>query len=273
MAELIIEAGRAESQYWRDVWRYRELFYVLAWRDIAVKYKQTVIGILWALIQPFVNTVILTFIFHRVAGLNSGGTAPYMLYVFVAAMPWQFFTGSLGGASQSVLGNANLISKIYFPRLIIPAGAVVTALADLAISFLLLIGMMAFYHFWPSWRMLLLPIFVLLAFGAALGPGLFLTALTVKYRDFRFIVPFIMQIGYFLSPVAYPSSKVPAPWRELYSLNPMVSVIDGFRWSILGAQYPLDPRTFILSVNMIVFLTLLGVWYFRRTERSFADMV
>jgi lipopolysaccharide transport system permease protein len=273
MAELIIEAGHAEGQYWRDIWAYRELFYVLAWRDITVRYKQTAIGILWALLQPFLNTVIMTFIFHRVAGVNAGGTAPYTLFVFAAAMPWQFFSTSLGGASQSVLGNAHLISKIYFPRLIIPAGAVVTALADLAISFLLLFGMMAFYWYAPTWRICLLPAFVLLAFGAALGPGLFLTALTVKYRDFRYIVPFAMQLGFFVTPVAYPSAKVPPHWRELYSLNPMVGVIDGFRWSILGPQYPLDPHSFILSINMTIFFMLLGIWYFRRTERSFADVI
>jgi lipopolysaccharide transport system permease protein len=273
MAELIIEAGRAESQYWRDIWAYRELFYVLAWRDLAVRYKQTVIGVLWALLQPLLTTVIMTFIFHRVAGVNAGGTAPYFLYVFAASLPWQFFSTSLSGASQSVLGNANLISKIYFPRLIIPAGSVVTALADFGISFVLLLGMMDFYWFAPTWRIFILPVFVVLAFGASLGPGLYLTALTVKYRDFRYIVPFMMQLGFFITPVAYPSSHVPPQWRELYALNPMVAVIDGFRWSILGPEYPIDPRMFVLSVSVNVFLMFLGVWYFRRTERSFADVI
>jgi lipopolysaccharide transport system permease protein len=273
MSELIIEAGRTEGQYWRDVWGYRELFYVLAWRDIAVRYKQTSIGILWALIQPFLNSVVMTFIFEYVAKVQPVGKVPYLLMVFVATMPWQFFSTSLSGATQSVLSNAGLISKIYFPRLIIPAGAVVTALADLGVAFILLLGIMAYYWYWPTWRMLFLPLFVLLGFGAALGPGLFLTALTVKYRDFRIIVPFVVQLGYFLTPVAYPTSRVPEKWLALYSLNPMVAVIDGFRWSILGGDFALRPATFVLSLSMTIFFMLLGVWYFRKTERSFADVI
>jgi len=273
MSELIIEAGRTERQYWRDLWRYRELFYVLAWRDITVRYKQTAIGILWALIQPLLATIILTVTFEYFAKMHSVGTAPYPILVLAAAMPWQFFTASLGGASQSVLGNANLISKIYFPRLIIPSGAVVTALADFLISFVLLFGMMALFHFWPTWRMLLLPFFVFLAFLTALGPGLLLTALTVKYRDFRYILPFIIQIGFLASPIGYASSAVPEKYRLLYSLNPMVGVIDGFRWSILGGQSHLDLRSFAFSIIITLVLMVLGIWYFRRTERSFADVI
>ena len=276
MAELIIEAGRTEGQYWRDLWGYRELFYVLAWRDITVRYKQTAIGVLWAIIQPLLNAVIMTFIFHRVAGVKTVGDAPYILVVYAATMPWQFFSTSLGGSSNSVLSNAQLISKIYFPRLIIPASAVVTALADLAVSIVLLLGMMFFYWYLPTWRMCFLPLFVLLAFCVALGPGLLLTALTVKYRDFRHIVPFVIQLGLFASPVGYPSSKVQENYPELYTLyclNPMVGVIDGFRWCILGGQSPLDPRSLVLSMNMTVLLLLVGIWYFRRTERGFADVI
>ena len=273
MPELIIEAGRSEGQYWRDLWSYRELFYVLAWRDIAVRYKQTVIGILWALLQPLLTTLILTVIFQYFAHLHSVGTAPYPILVLAGAMPWYFFTNSLGGATQSVINNANLISKIYFPRLIIPAGAVVTAFADLMFSFVVLFGMMAWYRFVPSWHLVALPVFVALGLIAAMGPGLLFTALTVKYRDVRYIIPFVIQIGYLASPVGYASSIVPAPWRGLYSLNPLVAVIDGFRWSILGREAPLDFRTFSVSCVMNVALLLLGVWYFRRIERSFADVI
>lgn len=273
MAELLIEAGRAEGQYWRDLWRYRELFYVLAWRDITVRYKQTAIGVMWALLQPLANTIILTVIFQHFAHLKSDGSAPYALMVFAASIPWQFFTSSLGGASQSVLSNTNLISKVYFPRLIIPAGAVVTALADLMISLLLLVGMMLWYHYWPTWHMLFLPVFVLLGFGAALGPGLLFTALTVQYRDFRYITPFIIQIGALISPVGYSSSVVPENYRLLYSLNPMVGVIDGFRWCILGGNAHIDPLNFGASVIMTFFFMFIGIRFFRRTEKSFADVI
>ncbi len=277
MSELIIEAGRSEGQYWRDLWRYRELFYVLAWRDVTVRYKQTSIGVIWALLVPLVNTVLQTFIFRKLAHMNSVGNAPYALMVFAGTMPWLFFSGSLSGAMQSVTQNTNLISKIYFPRLIIPAGAVVTALADLGIQFFLLAGMMAFFHVWPTWHLLFLPFFVLLAFGAALGPGLFLTSLIVKYRDFRFVIGFLMQVGAYITPVGYASSAIRDRFGELglaiYSLNPMVGVIDGFRWAILGADAPLDPLPFLISVTTTAAFMFFGIWYFRRMERSFADII
>ena len=282
VSELVIEAGRSESQYWRDLWRYRELFYVLAWRDITVRYKQTAVGVLWALLQPLINTVLLTFVFQYLAGMKSPGTEPYPLLVFAASMPWQFFTSSLGGASQSVVGNANLISKVYFPRLIVPASAVVTAMADLAISFLLVIGMMAWFRHWPNWHVIFLPFFILLGFCAALGPGLLFTALTVKYRDFRFITPFIIQVGALASPVGYSISQMldrAKHWHlsfdvmALYCLNPMVSVIEGFRWCLLGGPMTLDLPDFLLSGAMTIFFMLLGIWFFRRTEKSFADVI
>ena len=281
MAALIIEAGRTESQYWRDLWRYRELFYVLAWRDITVRYKQTAIGVLWALVVPFINSVLLTLVFNRMANLPSIGNAPYFLVVFAAQMPWQFFSNALGGSSQSILGNAGLISKIYFPRLIVPAGAVVTALADLLISFLLLFGFMLWYRYEPTWHLLLLPCFVALAFGTALGPGLLFTALTVKYRDFRYIIPFVLQIGTFISPVgfstaAFTHSKLALQYpilKTVYALNPMVGVIDGFRWSILGNQAPLNPQNLIMSTATAIVFMFVGIWFFRRIERSFADVI
>lgn len=276
MAELIIEAGRTEGQYWRDLWSYRELFYVLAWRDIMVRYKQTAIGVLWAVIQPFLNALIMTFVFHRVAGVQSVGLAPYILVAYAGTMPWQFFNTALAGSSNSVLSNAQLISKIYFPRLIIPASTVVTAMADLVVAIGLLLAMMLFYWYLPTWRILFLPAFVILLFAVTLGPGLLLTALTVKYRDFRHIVPFVVQLGFFVSPVAYPSTVVHAKYATLYPfycLNPMVGVMDGFRWCILGSSSPIDWRSQFLSVIGTIFLLLLGIWYFRRTERSFADVI
>jgi len=273
MSQLIIEAGRSESQYWRDLWRYRELFYVLAWRDIAVRYRQTVIGVTWALLQPLLNSIVLTVIFYKIAGMSSIPGVPSFLLVYVGNMPWQFFTGSLTGASQSVVANAQLISKVYFPRLIIPAGASVTALADFAISFFLLLAIMAWYHFWPTWRMLLLPMWVLVAFAASLGPGLLITALNVRYRDFRFVIPFIVQIGYFVSPVGYLTTKVPEQWRLLYSLNPMVGVIDGFRWSILGDKAHLYWPGLFTSLGVTGLLMWFGIRYFRHLERSFADTI
>jgi len=273
MPELILEAGRTGQQYWRDLWRYRELFYVLAWRDFSVRYKQTSIGILWAFLQPFLTSVVFTLLFGRLNHLDAFQGAPYFLVVFAAMMPWQFFANSLSGASQCLINNANLISKVYFPRLIVPASAIVTYLADLFITFLLLAGVMIWYQFLPSWRLLFLPGFVLIAFASALGPGLFLTALTVQYRDFRYVVPFIVQIGFFISPVGYSTSRIPEAWRLVYSLNPMVGAIDGFRWSILGGESVIYWPGFFLSLVVAAIILWLGISYFRRMERSFADVI
>ena len=272
LSRLIIEAGHTEKHYWADLWRYRELFYILAWRDIAVRYKQTVVGVLWALIQPLLTMAIFVIVFGRLAKLPSEGGAPYPLMVFAAMLPWQFFAASLSGSSQSLVGNANLISKVYFPRMIIPAGAVVTAFVDFLVSFAILVVMMIWYQFWPTWRILALPGFVALAFLAALGPGLLLTALTVKYRDFRIVIPFIVQIGLYISPVGFSSSVIPDKWRLLYSLNPMVGVIDGFRWAILGNATLYLPG-FLLSLAVTALLVLTGILYFRKTERTFADVI
>ena len=272
MARLIIEPGRTERQYWSDLWRYRELFYVLAWRDISVRYKQTAIGVLWALIQPLVTMIILTVIFSKLAKMPSQGV-PYPLLVFAGLLPWQFFASSLTGASQSLVSNSNLISKVYFPRLIIPASALVTALADFLIAFSLMVATMAWYHYWPPWRIVLLPLFVGAALVTALGPGLLFTALNARFRDFRYIVPFIVQFGAYLSPVGFSSSIIPEKWRLLYALNPMVGVIDGFRWCLLGRANQIDPDGFILSLAVTAFLLALGIWYFRKTERTFADVI
>jgi lipopolysaccharide transport system permease protein len=275
--DLWLEAGRTEKHYWLDLWRYRELFAILAWRDVAIRYKQTVAGAAWAIIQPFLSMVIMTVIFGKVAGLPSEGAAPYAIMVFAAMLPWQFFSNSLSTSSQSLVGNANLISKIYFPRMIIPASAVVVACIDFLVSFVILIGMMVWYQFAPTWRMLVLPFLVGIAFFAALGPGLIITALNVKYRDFRFVIPFFVQFGMYVTPVAYSSSVILKKFGYtvfmLYSLNPMVGVIDGFRWAIIGGKSNVYLPSFILSMLIAAVCLLLGVLYFRKTERTFADII
>ena len=271
-AELVIEAGRAESQYWKDLWRYRELFYFLAWRDILVRYKQTMIGIAWALIRPFLTMIVFTFLFGKLAKLPSHG-APYPILVFAAMLPWQFFANALSECSNSLITNANLISKVYFPRLIVPASAVIVSFVDFMISGIILLALMAWYNFVPSWRILTLPVFILIGFAAVMGGGLCLSALNVKYRDFRYIVPFIVQFGLYISPVGFSSSVVPEQWRLLYSLNPMVGVIDGFRWAILGREAKLYWPGFMLSVGLVTLLLGIGIRYFRKMERSFADVI
>lgn len=275
--EIVIEAGKTEKQYWRDLWRYRELFYVLSWRDIAVRYKQTVIGVAWAIIQPLLSMVVMTVVFGKVAGLPSEGNAPYAIMVFAAMLPWMFFSTSLSAASQSLVGNANLISKIYFPRMIVPASAVITSFVDFLVAFGMLLVLMLIYQFPPGWAMLTLPAFIVVAFLTAMGPGLLITALNVKYRDFRYVIPFIVQFGMYVSPVAYSSSLIRDKFGEtaflLYSLNPMVGVIDGFRWAILGGDSAIYWPGFGVSLALVAILLWLGVWYFRRTERTFADVI
>ncbi len=272
--ELVIEAGRAERQYWRDLWRYRELFYFLAWRDILVRYKQTAIGVAWALIRPLLTMLVFTVIYSKVAGLTS--TIPYAILVFAALLPWQFFATALAEASNSLIGNANLISKVYFPRLVVPAGAVITSLVDFLISFLILLVLMAWYRFLPGWQFVTLPLWTAWAFLAALGPGLYITALNVKYRDFRYVIPFIVQFGLYVSPVGFSSAVLTERLhvsRMLYSLNPIVGVIDGFRWAIGGNSEPLYWPGLAVSAAMTVFFLWLGVWYFRKMERTFADVI
>jgi lipopolysaccharide transport system permease protein len=270
--DLIIEAGRTERHYWKDLWRYRELFYFLSWRDILVRYKQTVIGIAWSLIRPVLTMIVFTVIFGKLAKLPSDGV-PYPIMVFAAMLPWQFFANSLSESSMSLVNSSHLISKIYFPRLIIPASAVIVSLIDFLISFAILILIMLWYQFAPDWRMVTLPLFVLMAFGAAFGIGLWITALNVKYRDFRYIVPFIVQFGLYISPVGFSSNIIPDKWRLLYSINPMVGVIDGFRWAILGGNFSLYWPGFILSLVLVLSILFGGIWYFRKTEKTFADII
>jgi lipopolysaccharide transport system permease protein len=273
MNELIIEPGRVELNYWRDLWTYRELFYFLAWRDILVRYKQTVIGVAWAVIRPFLTMIVFTVVFSKIAKLPAPAAVPYPLLVMAAMLPWQFFSTAMSEASNSLIGNANLISKIYFPRLIVPAGSVITSFVDFLITLGLMGIMMIWYGFAPDWRIFLVFPFMFLAFAASFGIGLWLCALNVQYRDFRYIVPFIVQFGLYVSPVGFSSSIVPEKWRVLYSLNPMVGVIDGFRWSLLRGQTALSISALGLSVCGTFVLCASGIRYFRKMERTFADVI
>jgi lipopolysaccharide transport system permease protein len=270
--ELVIEAGRTEGQYWRDLFRYRELFYFLAWRDVLVRYKQTVIGVLWAVLRPLLTMVVFVFVFSRIAKLPSDGV-PYPVMVFAAMLPWQLFATSLSEGSNSLITNSNLISKVYFPRLIVPVSSIIVSFVDFAISVGLLGLIMAWYHVWPDWHLLALPLFTLLALVASAGAGLWLAALNVEYRDFRYVVPFIVQFGLYVSPVGFSSSIVPEKWRLLYSLNPMVGVIDGFRWAISAGRAALYIPGLLCSIAVAIVLLVTGIWYFRKMERTFADVI
>lgn len=271
----VLEPGRTAVRYWGDLWRYRELFLFLAWRDITVRYKQTVVGILWALLRPLITMLVLVFVFRNLAGLSSGDV-PYAVMVFAATLPWQLFTSALSDSSNSVVSNAALISKVYFPRLIVPGSAVVVGLVDFTISLTILAAIMVWFQFWPSWQIIFLPGFVVIAFLAALGPGLLVTALNVRYRDFRFVMPVVVQFGLFLSPVGFDSALVMEKYGEtgflLYSLNPMVGVIDGFRWAICGTGTIYLPG-FLLSMGIVLAFLWAGLAYFRATERTFADVI
>jgi lipopolysaccharide transport system permease protein len=270
---VVLEAGRADRQYWQDLWRYRELLLILAWRDVAVRYRQTAVGIAWAFIRPFLTMVVFTVVFGHIAKVKADTTMPYALVVIGGLLPWTLFSSVLGEASSSVISNANLISKVYFPRLIVPLATVLVALIDFAISLAILAGMMLWYGVLPGWQILLLPAFVALALLASLGPAIWAAAIVVKYRDFRFVVPFVLQFGLYVSPVGFPSAVVPERWRLLYNLNPMVGIIDGFRWCIAGGDSPIYWPGFIVSLGVVAFFLWLGIGTFRRIERGFADII
>jgi lipopolysaccharide transport system permease protein len=272
-APLILEAGRADRQYWQDIWRYRGLLYILAWRDVAVRYKQTVIGAAWAFIRPFLTMVVFTIVFGHVAKLPTINDVPYALVVIGGLLPWTLFSSVLGEAANSVLSNANLISKVYFPRMIVPLATVLVVMIDFAVSLSILAGVMIWYGVAPGWQILLLPVFVVLALLASLGPAIWAAAIVVKYRDFRFVIPFVLQFGLYLSPVGFQTTIVPERWRLLYSLNPMVGIIDGFRWSIIGGESPIYLPGFLLSLAVVAFFLWLGIRTFRRIERGFADLI
>jgi lipopolysaccharide transport system permease protein len=271
--EIIIEPGRGLRHYWKDLWAYRELFYFLAWRDIAVRYKQTVIGVAWSVVRPLITMAVFVLVFGRLAKLPTEADSPYPILVFAAMLPWQFFANALSESSNSLVGNANMISKVYFPRLAIPASSVIVSFVDFLISFAMLVLLMVWYRFVPSWHIFMLPLFALLALGVAIGAGLWFASLTVKYRDFRYIVPFVVQFGLYVSPVGFSSKIVPPEWRLLYSMNPMVGVIDGFRWTIIGGDVELYLPGLWLSIGLVVLILTSGIWYFRKTERTFADVI
>lgn len=274
MTELIIEPGRLERNYWKDLWRYRELFYILSWRDIKVRYKQTVVGALWSIVRPLLTMLIFTLVFSKIANLEGdAGDAPYAIMVFAALLPWQFFSNALSEASNSLINNTNLISKVYFPRLIIPTASVFISVIDFLISFALMCLLFLFYRFVPSWHIIFMPFFLVLAFLCSIGVGLWLTALNVKYRDFRYIVPFIVQIGLYVSPVGFNSARVPEKYRVFFNLNPMVGVIDGFRWCVLGGPNPFPLQSIIFSLVISAFFLWLGIRTFRKMEKSFADLI
>jgi lipopolysaccharide transport system permease protein len=268
----VIEAGSVERQYWRDIWRYRELLFFMAWRDILVRYKQTVVGVAWAVLKPLLTTFVFTFIFQGIAGMDSG-PVPYALLVMAGMMPWNFFSVAVTESGNSLVSNAGMVSKVYFPRLIVPAASLLPSFVDLLISGVILAAMMAWYGVVPGWQIVFLPFFLLVAAGVAFGAGVWLSALMVRYRDVRFIIPFAVQLGFFVSGVAVASDQIPDKWRFWYSLNPMVGVIDGFRWALLGHGQSVYWPAFAVSIVSVVLLVILGIVYFRRTERGFADVI
>lgn len=270
--EMILEPRRVSTQYWRDLWRYRELFYFLAWRDILIRYKQTVVGVAWAVIRPLLTMLILTFVFGRLAKMESGGV-PYPILVMCGMLPWQFFSTAMSESGGSLVRNAGMVSKVYFPRLIIPASSVITSLVDFVITAVILVCMMIYYQYVPGWEVVALPFLVALAFGAAFGIGVWVSALMVRYRDFRIILPFIVQFGLYISPVGFQSGVVPDQYRWLYSLNPMVGVIDGFRWAVLGGEHTVYMPGIVMSVVLVFLMIYSGIWFFRKTEKTFADII
>jgi lipopolysaccharide transport system permease protein len=272
MSELVIESGRIERQYWRDLWRYRELFFFFTWRDLLVRYKQTVVGVSWSLIRPLLMMIVLTVVFGKLGKMPAAGV-PYPLLVFCGMLPWQFFATAMTECGNSLVMNSNMISKVYFPRLVITVSSVMTTLVDFAVSAVFLAALMIYFHFPAHATLLVLPFYVLLMLGASLGVGLWIAALMVEYRDFRFIVPFVVQFGLYISPVGFQTAIIPERYRLLYALNPMVGIIDGFRWCILGAATPVYWPGVAISITEVVVFVASGIWYFRKTERTFADVI
>jgi lipopolysaccharide transport system permease protein len=270
--ELLIEPNRPALHYWHDVWRFRELFWFLVWRDILVRYKQTVIGVAWSVIRPIATMLAFTVVFGLLAKLPSEGV-PYPLLVFAAMLPWNFFANALSESSNSLIGNANLLTKVYFPRIIIPFSSIIVSLIDFVISLVIMAGIMLWYGYLPDWKIITLPLFLILALLPVAGAGLWFSALNVKYRDFRYVVPFVLQFGLYVSPVGFASSIVPEKWRLLYALNPMVGVIDGFRWALLSGSVAFYWQGLVLSTLLSLILLITGLWFFRKTERILADVI
>lgn len=270
--ETVITAHKSNGRYWAELWGFRELLVLLAWRDILVRYKQTVFGISWAVLRPFVTMVVFTLIFGRLANLPSHDV-PYPLLVFAGVLAWQFFAATFADASNSLVGNANMISKVYFPRLIVPLSTILVGGVDLAITAVLYLILAVWFGFLPDWHVVFLPAFVALLFLFILGASIWISALNVAYRDFRYVVPFMIQLGAYVSPVGFSSDIVPEKWRLLYALNPLVGIIDGFRWSLLRGSTPLDPIGVLAAIVVTIALLVPGVIFFRRQERHFADVI
>lgn len=272
-AELVIEAGRSEHHYWRDVWRYRELLYFFAWRDVKVRYRQTAIGVAWVLIRPLLTMAVLTIVFNRIAGLETNSSVPYALMVFAGLLPWQFFAATFAESGNSLVGNAQMVSKVYFPRIIVPISSVLAGLVDLFISLMLFAVLMAFFGQVPGWQIVLLPFFLILCLIVTVGASIGLSAMNVRYRDIRIVIPFVVQFGLYISPVGFSAVEVPENWRWLYDLNPMVGVIEGFRWCLLGDAPAFPINSVVSSLLISGFLSVLGLTYFRRVEKSIADVI
>jgi lipopolysaccharide transport system permease protein len=270
--DIIIESKKPIGHYWKDLWNFRGLFLFLAWRDLLVRYKQTVVGASWSIVRPFLTLVVFTIVFGRVAKLPDLGV-PYALLVCAGIIPWQFFSNSFAESSSSLISNANLLSKVYFPRLIIPASSLIVSLVDFIISLLILFALMIYSHFAPSWQIVLLPLFLILDILISFALGIFVSALNVRYRDFRYIVPFFVQVGLFISPVGFSSQIISENHRLLYSLNPMVGVIDGFRWCILGGESKIYFPGFIISILLSLVILIAGIGYFRKVEKNFVDII
>ena len=270
--ELVIKPGKNFGRYWKEILDFRELFYILAWRDIAVRYKQTVFGFAWAIIRPVLTMFVFTVVFGKIAKLPSSGV-PYPLLVFAGMLPWQFFASSLAESSNALLSNSGILTKVYFPRLILPASSVIVSFVDFFITLVILGFMMFWYQYNPGFRIMLLPLFLVLTALIASGAGFLFAALNVKYRDFRFVIPFIVQLGLYVSPVGFSSDNITEKWRFLYSLNPMVGIIDGFRWTILGGKCNIYWPGFILSITISIIIFVIGIWYFRKSEKKFADII
>jgi lipopolysaccharide transport system permease protein len=270
--QVILAPGHADREYFRDIWRFRELLYILAWRDISVRYRQTLIGIAWAAIRPLIATVVFSIVFGRLGKFPSAGV-PYPVLVLSGMLPWQLFSSALTESGRSLVTNSNLITKVYFPRLLIPGSSIVASLIDFSISGVMLMGLMALYGVLPGWQLVCLPVFIVLALVASAGAGIWSAALSVKYRDFLVVIPFLLQVGLYLSPVGFSSGIIPEKWRLVYSLNPMVGVIDGFRWCILGGKVQLHPTALLGSTALSLLVLASGIRYFLKAEREFADVI
>lgn len=269
---VVLESGNTEKQYWKDLWDFRELFFFLAWRDFIVRYKQTVLGVVWSFARPIFTMVVMTVVFGNLAKLPSDG-APYAVLVFAALLPWQFFTTSLTTSTNSVISSKALISKVYFPRLLLPPSSIMVNLVDFLIAFIIMICLLVWYGIMPGLRILTIPLFLCIAIMASLGAGLWMSALNVRFRDIQNIVPIIIQLGTYISPVAYSASVIPEKYRLIYSLNPMVGAIDGFRWAIIGGDFQIYMPGLALSILLTSLVFISGVWYFRKTEQIFADVI